>query len=427
MKRFFNIFILAALTLLAACSKPAPAASPFVTVSPEGQLMLGDSVYRFVGTNFWYGPILASSGRGSNPERLARELDSLQAMGINNLRVLAGAEGPDSLPHHIAPQLLTAPGVYNDTLLVGLDRFIAELEKRDMKAVIYLTNSWEWSGGYGSYLQWTGHGVAPVPGIDGYQEYVDHAAKFVLDPKARQLALDHAKFMTSRVNTVTGKPYSESPAIMSWQIANEPRSFSKEGKEALVEWLFEMAKTIKEQDPNHLVSTGSEGSVGCELDLDLWTRIHSSPLIDYANIHLWPTNWGYASRDSVESHVGKAMDFCDGYINKHIEAMAPYKKPIVIEEFGYPRDGFKFGIDVPVTARDKFYAHIFERLQDSPAISGVNFWGWNGSGRPATEYWKPGNDYLCDPAHEPQGMYGVFDTDSTTIAIIRKAAKSVSK
>ena len=62
---------------------------------------------------------------------------------------------------HISLQV--APGVYNDTILAGLDYFMNELRERDMTAVLYLHNSWEWSGGYSVYLQWSGHGDAVVP------------------------------------------------------------------------------------------------------------------------------------------------------------------------------------------------------------------------------------------------------------------------
>lgn len=401
-----------------AASATSPAMS-YVTTDGHGHFMRGDSVYRFAGTNLWYAPILASDGRGGDPQRLSRELDRLQAIGVNNLRILAGAEGPEGLPHHISPVLQTAPGVYNDTLLTGLDRLMAELERRDMTAVIYLTNSWEWSGGYGSYLQWTGKGVAPVPGIDGYQEYVNHVKEFVLNDSARSMALDHIRFMTARANSVTGRPYSESPAIMAWQIANEPRAFSRQGKEALASWLLEAARAIKAIDPNHLVSTGSEGAYGCEIDLDLWRRIHTAPEIDYAIIHLWPTNWGWASRDSVEAHIDRAIAYSDEYIDEHLSAIEGSGRPLVIEEFGYPRDGFSFSIDAPVTARDKYYRHIIERCAADDRIAGYNFWGWNGEARPAHELWKAGDPYCCDPAHEPQGMYGVFDCDTTTLKLIR--------
>ena len=399
-------------------SAPEQQTPQFVTVGDDGQFYRGDSVYRFRGTNFWYGPILASDGPGGDYDRLVAELDSLKAMGITNLRVLAGAEGPDSTLHHISPVLQPEPGVYNEDLLKGLDRFIAELEKRDMTAVIYLTNAWEWSGGYGSYLQWTGHGPCPDP-ADGYNEYVDHVAQFVLDTAATNLYLNHVRNMVGRTNSVTGKPYSQSPAIMAWQVANEPRAFSEEGKNALAHWIRRTAREIKAIDTNHLVSTGSEGSVGCQLDLDLWKRIHMFPEIDYAIIHLWPTNWGWARRDSSDADLKYAIQYSGEYITEHLEAIKPHRKPLVIEEFGYPRAGFSFDINAAVDSRDEYYRYIIERFEKEPGIGGFNFWGWNGFGRPQHQTWQPGDPFLCDPAHEPQGMYGVFSCDSSTIAILR--------
>lgn len=105
--------------------------------------------YYFIGTNFWYGPILGSTGQGGNRTRLCAELDSLKALGVNNLRILAGADAGSKHANTVKPYLQAKPGELNDTLLVGLDYMLAEMAKRDMVAVIYLTNSWDWSGGYG--------------------------------------------------------------------------------------------------------------------------------------------------------------------------------------------------------------------------------------------------------------------------------------
>ena len=48
-----------------------------------------------------------------------------------------------------------------------MDYLLFEMKKRDMNAVLYLNNSWEWSGGYGQYLEWAGFGKAPVPAVEG--------------------------------------------------------------------------------------------------------------------------------------------------------------------------------------------------------------------------------------------------------------------
>ena len=63
-----------------------------------------------------------------------------------------GAEGQEGTPYKVAPVLQPEPGVYDGALLQGLDWLMAELGRRDMSAVLYLNNTWEWSGGYGTYL-----------------------------------------------------------------------------------------------------------------------------------------------------------------------------------------------------------------------------------------------------------------------------------
>ncbi|NDC78164.1 MAG: mannanase, partial [Chitinophagia bacterium] len=52
------------------------------------------------------------------------------------------------------------------------------------------------------------------------------------------------------------------------------------------------------------------------------------------------------------------------------------------------------------------------------------FWAYGGEGRPRTpgEMWAKGDPFTGDPPHEPQGWYSVYDTDSSTRAVIRNFA-----
>lgn len=399
----------------------------FVTVR-DGQFYIGDSLYRYVGANFWYGAILASEGRGGDRERLGRELDRLQQLGVNNLRILAGGDGAEGLASHISPTLQTAPGVYNDTLLRGLDYLIADLEKRGMKAVIYLNNAWEWSGGFSTYLEWAGAGKAVNPADAGYPAYMAYASNFVRNDSAKALASKHVRNIVGRRNSLTGRPYSESPAIMSWQIANEPRAFAEESMRPFAEWIAETARLIKSIDSNHLVSVGSEGSWGCENSLGLWAEIHSNPDVDYATIHIWPYNWSWVKPQNLTDSVGVAIANTAAYISDHHKALAalaggdPSKaKPLVLEEFGYPRDGMAIAPGSPVTGRDRYYTYIFDEVVNGGKLAGLNFWGWGGYAKPAHETWQPGDDYTGDPAQEAQGLNSVFAADSSTVTIIRQA------
>lgn len=412
--------IMIATAILAGCAtgKSADAIPEGIVTVSDGQFMLDGKPYTYIGTNFWYGPILGSKGRGGDRARLLAELDSLHSMGMDNLRILAGGQGDRHITSHIEPTLETAPGVYNDTILDGMDFLIAEMEKRGMKGVIYLNNAWEWSGGYGTYLEWAGRGNAPVPAEEGWDKYQNFVSQFVKDPVARKLAINHARYMAGRTNRYTGKPYKESPAIMSWQVANEPRSFSEEGKPLLKSWIRECAAAIKEVDPNHLVSTGSEGKHGCEQDLELWTEIHGMPEIDYAIAHLWPYNWGWARPDSLMEDVPTSCAKAAEYIGLHADKAREFNKPFVIEEFGYPRDNMALEPGSPTSARDAFYDFLCRQVRDGK-IAGLNFWGWGGLAKPRHRVWEPGDDYTGDPAQEDQGLNSIFSSDRSTISTIR--------
>ena len=400
----------------------------------DGQFIKDGSPYYFVGTNFWYGPILASEGSGGDRERLTRELDSLCSMGVRNLRVLVGSDGERGVYTKVEPTLQYAPGKYNDTLLRGLDYFLVELGKRDMEAVLYLGNAWEWSGGYSQYLKWAGYGDIPLPRVAGYNEYVDYVSNFMKSDSAMGMFRRYVMDIVSRTNTVTGKAYRDDPAIFSWQICNEPRPFGEENKETFRTWLTETAGIIKAIDPNHLVSVGSEGKYGCEVDLSLWEDISRSPYIDYLNIHIWPFNWGWTSRDDMnDGTVQPAIDLSLEYLDEHMEVARRLHKPLVVEEFGFPRDSVGFSRSSSVSMRDRYYEAMLSQMTGQKAsgsmLAGFNFWGWGGLAEPSSDHlmWQPGDDYTGDPAQEEQGLYSVFASDTSTVSIIRKYALTANE
>lgn len=388
-----------------------------------------DTPYYYVGTNFWYATILASKGEGGNRERLKQELKTLKTLGINNLRILVGADAGSDSANTVTPYLQPEPGVLNDTLLEGLDYLIKEMEKMDMYGVFYLNNSWDWSGGFGFYLKQTGHGDSPNASGDGYNKYLKYASQFSTDKAAQELFYKFVRSIVSRTNRYTRKPYKESPAIMSWQICNEPRAFANSTKAGFEDWVVETAKIIKEIDPNHLVSVGSEGFYGCEQDLALYERIHNVPEIDYLTIHLWPVNWGWSSRSALYTSLPNVYIKSTEYIDMHVRLANKLNKPLVIEEFGYPRNSNFYSPTTATRYRDAFYHYVFEQVTNSQEeggpVAGVNFWGWGGAGRPDGQTWQPGHDYLCDPPHEPQGWYSVYDCDNSTIKEITNATKKL--
>ena len=394
----------------------------FVQVK-DGHFVRDGIPYYYVGTNFWYGAILGSEGQGGNRTRLCKELDRMKAMGIDNLRILVGSDGQRGIKTKVEPTLQEAPGVYNDTILAGLDYLLMEMGKRRMVAVLYLNNSWEWSGGYGYYLEQAGEGKAPRPDEDGYPAFMKFVARYATCEKAHQLFYDYVRFILSRTNRYTGLKYTDDPAVMSWQIGNEPRAFSTEALPAFEKWLAEASALIRSLDANHLVSIGSEGSWGCENDYGVYERICADKNIDYCNIHLWPYNWGWARADHLVEDLAVSCRNTKDYIDRHLAICARLSKPLVMEEFGYPRDGFSFSLSSTTEGRDGYYKYVFSLVGDNAEkggyFAGCNFWGWGGFAKPRHEQWEVGDDYTGDPAQEAQGLNSVFVTDTTTLQVVK--------
>jgi len=105
------------------------------------------------------------------------------------------------------------------------------------------------------------------------------------------------------------------------------------------------------------------------------------------------------------------------------------KKPLVLEEFGLPRDYETYLPGTPVTARDEYFRRMFaqvaESCRDGRALQAANFWAWGGEGRADAAEHSAGK-FMGDPPCEPQGLNSVFNTDASTHAIIRAANEKLA-
>jgi mannan endo-1,4-beta-mannosidase len=399
------------------------------------QFYHNEEPYYFVGTNLWYASYLGSPGSTGDRPRLLRELDALHSIGITNIRLLAGSE-LSGMKRTLTPSFKQAPGVYDDSLLLGLDFVLAEMAQRKMKAVLFLTNYWEWSGGMAQYVTW----IDSLPPFDtdvaGWDAFMDFSASFYRNEKANQLFRSFIAQIVTRTNKYNGRIYALDPTIMAWQLANEPRpgTISTAGIENVphfLRWIDATAGYIKSLDTNHLVSTGSEGIIGSLRSEEIFLSSHASRHIDYMTLHLWPAIWRWFDPKEMERTFSSAMDSSIDYVTRHIAAARHATKPLVLEEFGMVRDEDDASSSSPVTVRDKFFFEMLSLVYDSARagapIAGTNFWAWGGEGRPVNpeHLWKPGDPFTGDPAHERQGMHSVFHTDSSTIAILRAFAKKM--
>ncbi|HKO52012.1 MAG TPA: beta-mannosidase [Polyangiaceae bacterium] len=404
-------------------------------VRREGmQLLLDDQPYRFVGANIWYGAYLGADAAYGNRARLARELDRLKAIGVSNLRILASAEeGP--LKSSIKPGFRTKSG-WNETLLEGLDHCLAEVGKRGMKAVLYLSNFWEWSGGMGTYLWYaTGQYLDNGDPAHPWPEFPDHNAAFYRNQPAIAMFHDHLRQVVGRTNRVTGIAYRDDPTIMAWQLCNEPRpgttaSVISATLPAYFDWINGSAQLIRSLDGNHLVSLGHEGTIATGDREDLVAEAHAS--IDYLTAHIWPLNWGWVNGKDLSGTWADGSAKIAAYLETHERIARALNKPLVFEEFGFPRDGELYEPSVDTTFRQRYYGMIYAAVESSVArggpVCGSNFWAWNGEARAehADHRFQDGDrNYMGDPPHEPQGWYGNFDSDSAMLELIRAHAEKL--
>jgi len=401
-------------------------AQPFVSAK-NGRLVANGKPYYFVGANYWYGSLL---GMEKDPkrgvERLRQELDFLKANGVTNLRLLAGAEGsgPMNGVMRVGPQL---HGEYTLSLgsLAALDLVLAEMGKRQMRAVIFLSNNWEWSGGFQQYLIWykviSDEWLTKKPTWD---ELRDNVAKFYSCDDCKAAYGTFAGRVINRKNLITQKLYVDDPTIMAWEIANEPRPMRPAANDAYKVWIAEAAEMIKGYDRNHLVTIGHEGWIGTE-SLKLFEEIHADKNVDYLTIHIWPKNWAWFENGKMAEGFPKAVEQTVKYINDNAAVAIKLKKPLVIEEFGLPRDAQSFDPESTTKLRDEYFKKILSFVRTKPHIAGANFWAFGGTARPIKGqlFWKPGDEYTGDPPMEEQGLNSVFTTDRSTWAVIRNSVK----
>lgn len=429
--------ILTSVSALASSSMAARlGTSPFIRRT-ETRFAAGHERYRIAGTNMWYAAYLGADRPIGDRDRLKRELDRLAALGVNNVRILGSSEF-SPLRNSVRPTFRNRSRHFNEMLLRGLDHSIAEMGRRGLSAVIYLTNFWEWSGGMMTYLYWTNGGrfINMNDPAHPWPQFPDMSSEFYGHAAAVRMFDDYVRAVVGRRNTVTGRFYRDDPAILSWQLANEPRPGGSEeaGRrhmKAYLAWIDGTARLIKSLDPNHMVSTGSEGTMGCINDTQCVFEAHASPAIDYVNAHVWPQNWSWADPKDLAGTWPTVERNTREYIEQQLAIARRLNKPLVIEEFGFPRDSGSFEPGTPTAYKDRFYELIYSAVLGSVRsggpLQGCNFWGWGGEGRAqhADHHFVRGDtNYVGDPPHEPQGWYSVFDVDKSTEAVIREFAQA---
>jgi mannan endo-1,4-beta-mannosidase len=330
---------------------------------------------------------------------------------------------------------MNKPGEYNQQVLDGLDFAMAEIAKRGMKAVMVLNNAWHWSGGMAQYVNWAIGGSIPYapswdPKLGDYSqgswpEFIAYAAQFytnqTISAQTQKWYQDHIRFIMNHVNKYTGVAYKDDPTVFSWGLANEPQA-------PPTEWVVSTARLIKSIAPSQMVSVGLESK---EDETD-FMNAHNNPYIDYATNHIWVQNRGvYDMLDPSEENIANAIVWGKSVVEKCDEWSRKVNKPLILEEFGMARDNWqakdKSGWYSPVHTtknKDRYYnamlSYSVELRKKGGSYAGFGFWAYSGEAR-------PGDRWIADPPHEAPGWYGVYDTDVSTIQVMKSVAQSASQ
>ena len=271
------------------------------------------SRFKLAGANNYY---LAFASHSMN----RAVLDAAKQMGLNVLRVPAFLDCKPASPGTVPEgawrgvffqywDLETHRPELNigENGLERLDRLIADAEQAGIRLILPLVNHWPDFGGMDRYVEWF------------------HAASrdaFYTNPGIREAYQSYVSQILARKNTVTGRIYKDEPAILAWELANEPRCDARGGGAILLEWVGGMSGWIKQNDPNHLLGVGDEGfwgkhGVDCEAFLNV-------PDIDFGTFHLYPQAW--KQRDP--------LSFGLRWIEQHLAAGRSAGKPMLLEEYG---------------------------------------------------------------------------------------------
>ncbi|RDW76884.1 glycoside hydrolase 5 family protein [Aspergillus mulundensis] len=203
--------------------------------------------------------------------------------------------------------------------LEPFDKVVNAAAKTGIKLIVALTNNWADYGGMDVYT------------VNLGGRYHDD---FYRLPRIKKAFKRYVKEMVTR--------YRDSPVIMAWELANEPRCGadgvrnlprSEDGcnPELLTSWIDEMSTFIKRLDPHHLVTWGGEG--GFNYDSDDWAYNGSDggdfeeelklKHIDFGVFHSYPDWWS------------KTVPWTDQWIRDHARAARRVGKPVVHEEYGW--------------------------------------------------------------------------------------------
>lgn len=386
--------------------------------------------YYFIGANFWHGAWLAADKDSVTRDGMFSELDALKSLGVDNLRIalfpkLANDMGLSdvAVEQHVRP-------LNTETLLIGLDLLLMELDKRDMTVTLCFVNPrdlcFDMSGGWCSSVMSENIGGER----SGNEKQDEFSVHFLQCKECQDKYFRYVASIICRTNRYSNKSYKDSPTVMSWQIDDGLALFGRGREQAYWTWINRLVTYIKQEDGNHLLSFGMGRTQMDETTISICERLGGNQHINYLSCSLFPLEWDWASRSNLWTSLPNTYLKSDAYMERFERLARKYDKPLVLEAFGFPRDRSYLLPFTPTFSRDAFYRFIFSHVEKSKGnqdvFAGCYFWGWAGNGRPGRTGKSMERKYPADDWKDCQGLYSVYDVDSTTISCIDRGVRQLS-
>ncbi|KAJ4795320.1 hypothetical protein LUZ62_046566 [Rhynchospora pubera] len=314
--KFSLIYIFLAFTYFA----PSAYGDSFVQTRGT-EFVLSGRPFLFNGFNSYW--MMHAAADPSERNKVTEVFSEAAANGLTVCRTWAFSDGGDRA-------LQKSPGVYDEGVFEALDFVVSEAKKYNVRLILSFVNNFKDYGGRAQYVDWARNAGAAVSGEDDF--YTSSVVK--------DYYKNHIKSIISRVNTFTKIVYKDEPAIMAWELINEPRCQSDYSGKTIHAWVEEMAGYTKSLDGNHLLEVGMEGFYGDSMPekkqynpgYQVGTDYINSNLIkeiDFATIHAYPDIWLSGQND------GSQNTFVQRWMWSHWEdARTILKKPLVFAEFG---------------------------------------------------------------------------------------------
>jgi len=279
------------------------------------------------------------------------------------------------------PVYITGHRQYNEEAFQCLDRILAYAHEYDVRIIIPFIAS------------------QTFPGIRGVDEFSALAGKpkgaFWTDEEQKADFKHFLNFILNRVNTVSGIPYKEDPAILAWQLGNEFGSYywdrgldPKVWEPIILDWSLEMAAYIKSVDPNHLLMEAG----GCNKE-----ALIQDKNIDVISEHLYEYWNKMAGKPWQLSPVAlEAWEQCKG------------RKPLMVDEFGLgSNDNLK---ELMLTIREK------------TGIVGGLMWSMRGHRRDGGWYYHNEGGTTVNSFHVPGFAAGYAYDETRLLNLMRTEA-----